>query len=267
MNTNVHKLPAGESTLRGKVSDAEWQTRQDLAACYRLCAHFRMTDLIYTHISARVPGPDHHFLINAYGLMFDEITASSLVKVDIEGKILEDTEDLGINPAGFVIHSAIHMHDPDIICVLHTHARAITAVGMQKEGLLPLSQKALLMWDLLRYHDYEGAALNLDERERIVRDIGDGRAAILRNHGGLTVGRTVAEAFCWMYRLDAACKYQVDALAGNRELQWMQPETVRHAAAQGRKILGPGGFAECGKLEWAALLRKLERDRGTSYRT
>ena len=246
----------------------EWRLRCDLAACYQLTDLYGWSDMAGTHISARVPGPEHHFLLNPFGMFFDEITASSLIKVDLNGNLVGEGDASQLNPAAFVIHSAVHMSDPDLICVMHTHARFITAIAMQKDGLLPLSQKALLMWDVLRYHDFEGAALNLDERERIVRDLGsDGRAVILRNHGSLTVGRTVAEAFCWTYRLDAACKYQIDALAGNRQLQWLQPETVRHTAAQGKKILGPGGFAECGKLEWEGLLRKLERDRGTSYRT
>ncbi len=246
----------------------EWRLRCDLAACYQLTDMYGMADMAGTHISARVPGPEHHFLLNPFGMFFDEITASSLIKVDLDGKLVGPGDPSLLNPAGFVIHSAIHMHDPDLVCVMHTHARAITAIAMQKEGLLPLSQKAVLMWDVLKYHDYEGAALDLDERARIVRDLGgDGRVVLLRNHGGLTVGLTVGEAFCWMYRLDMACKYQIDAFAGNRQLHWLQPETVRHTAAQGKKILGPGGFAECGKLEWGGLLRKLERERGAGYRT
>jgi ribulose-5-phosphate 4-epimerase/fuculose-1-phosphate aldolase len=245
----------------------EWELRCQLAAAYQLVDLYGMSDLAATHISARVPGREHHFLVNQFGMLFDEITASSLIKVDMEGNVL-GAEAERLNPAGFVIHSAIHMARPDLVCVLHTHTRANNAVAMQKEGLLPLSQKAILLWDFLAYHDYEGISLDVDERERIVNDLGpDGRVALLRNHGGLTVGRTVAEAFCWMYRLEAACRYQVDGLAGGRDLNWLSDATVARSAAQGRKALGPGGFAEVGKLEWASLVRKLERERGASYRT
>ncbi len=250
------------------MSAEEWKLRCDLAACYQLTDLYAMSDLAGTHISVRVPGPEHHFLLNPYGMFFDEITASSLIKVDLHGKLVGPGDGSQLNPAGFVIHSAIHMHDHDLACVMHTHTTAITAVGIQERGLLPLSQKALLMLDLVRYHDYEGAALDLDERQRIVRDLGpDGRAMFLRNHGGLTVGRTIAEAFVWMHRMEAACRIQIQALSGNSDLHMLKEETVRHAANQGRKMLGRGGFAEVGKVQWPALLRKLERERGTSYRT
>lgn len=249
------------------VSHEEWQLREELAACCQLADMYGMSDMAGSHISVRVPGVEHHFLINPFGYFFDEITASSLIKVDLNGHVVMGQPDQ-LNPAGFVIHSAVHMANESSACVMHTHTRAIIAVGMQKNGLLPLSQKALLLWDFLRYHDFEGAALDMDERERIVHDLGpDGRCVILRNHGALTVGRSVAEAFCWMYRLEAACRYQVDALSANQEPHWLQTETIEKTAAQGRKLLGPGGFAECGKLEWQALLRKLERERGISYRS
>ena len=248
-------------------SPEEWALRCELAACYQLVDMYGMSDLAATHISVRLPGNEHHFLINRFGMLFDEITASSLLKIDLEGNVVGEGAGL-LNPAGFTIHSAIHMHDPSLACVLHTHTRANNAIAMQKEGLLPLSQKAILLWDFLRYHDYEGVALDMSERERIVRDLGaDGRVVILRNHGGLTVGNSVGEAFVWMYRLEAACRYQVDGLAGGRELARLSDADVQHAAAQGRKALGRGGWAECGKLEWPALVRKLERERGAAYRT
>jgi ribulose-5-phosphate 4-epimerase/fuculose-1-phosphate aldolase len=257
-----------EPTATASATSAkEWQLRCELAAAYQLVDLYGMSDLAATHISVRLPGDEHHFLVNSFGMLFDEITASSLIKVDLDGNVL-GAEARKLNPAGFVIHSAIHMARPDLACVLHTHTRANNAVAMQKEGLLPLSQKAVLLWDFLGYHDYEGVALDTNERERIVADLGpEGRVMILRNHGGLTVGRSVAEAFCWMYRLEAACRYQVDGLSGHRDLNWLPDPAVANAAAQGRKALGPGGFAEVGKLEWPSLIRKLERERGTSYRT
>lgn len=264
-DTATDKKPTGVQA--NERSADEWRLRCDLAACYQLTDLYGMSDLAGTHISVRVPGPEHHFLLNPYGMFFDEMTASSLIKVDLNGKLVGEGDSSKLNPAAFVIHSAVHMSDPELTCVMHTHCRAITAVGIQKHGLLPLSQKALLMMDLVKYHEYEGAALDLDERQRIVRDLGDGRAVILRNHGGLSVGRTIAEAFIWMYRLDTACKIQIDAMAGNSQLHWLSPATVSHTAAQGKKMLGPGGFAEAGKVQWPALLRKLERDRGTSYKT
>jgi ribulose-5-phosphate 4-epimerase/fuculose-1-phosphate aldolase len=245
----------------------EWQLRCELAACLQLTDLYGMSDMAGTHISVRLPGPEHHFLLNPLGMFFDEIRASALIKVDLEGRVVEGRADQ-LNPAGFVIHSAIHMHDEQLACVMHTHTRATIGIGMQEEGLLPLTQKAVVMWDMLRYHDFEGAALNDGERERIVRDLGtDGRVMLMRNHGALTVGRTVAEAFCWMYRLEAACRYQVDGLSGGRPLRWLSPEVIAHTAAQGHRILGPGGYAQVGGLEWPGLIRKLDRDRGPSYRS
>lgn len=245
----------------------EWQLRCELAACYQLTDLYGMSDMAGTHISVRLPGPEHQFLLNPLGMFFDEITASSLIKVDLAGRVVQGHASQ-LNPAGFVIHSAVHQHDPDLVCVMHTHTRANNAIGMQADGLLPLTQKALLMWHALRYHDFEGAAVATEERERIVRDLGpEGRAMILRSHGALTVGRSVAEAFSWMYRLEAACRYQVDGLSGDRPLHWLSDALVAHTVEQGRRILGPGGYAECGLLEWAGLLRKLERDRGSAFRT
>ena len=246
---------------------AEWQLRCELAACFRLTDLYGMSDLAGTHISVRLPGPENQFLLNPLGMFFDEMTASSLIKVDLDGNVIAGRAKQ-LNPAGFVIHSAIHMADRTLACVLHTHTRATIGVGMQQEGLLPLTQKAVVMQDMTRYHDFEGAALDHGERERIVRDLGsEGRVMFLRNHGALSVGRTVAEAWAWMYRLEAACRYQVDGLSGGRPLHRLSPEVVAHTAAQGRKILGVGGYAEVGALEWPGLIRKLERDRGTAYRT
>ncbi|MBM3345622.1 MAG: class II aldolase/adducin family protein [Betaproteobacteria bacterium] len=253
---------------RDSISREEWQLRCELAACFRLTDMLDMSDLASTHISVRVPGPEHHFLLNPLGVLFDEMKASDLIKVDLEGKLVGKGDESLLNPAGFVIHSSIHMSQPGLLCVMHTHARCLTAVSMQEEGLLPISQKALLMWDFVRYHDFEGAALDMDERERIVRDLGDeGRVVVLRNHGAMTVGRTVAEAFCWMYRMEQSCRYQVDALSGNRKLRELSAHTVQRTAQQGRRILGYGGFLECGKMEWPGLVRRLEREQGTSYRT
>lgn len=245
----------------------EWQLRCELAACYRLTDMYGMSDLAGTHISVRLPGPGNVFLLNPLGTFFDEMTASALIKVDLEGRVLGSAAAL-LNPAGFVIHSAIHMADHALTCVLHTHTRATIGVGMQADGLLPLTQKAIVMRHVTRYHDFEGAALNPGERERIVRDLGpEGRVMFLRNHGALSVGRTVAEAWAWMYRLEAACRYQIDGLSGGRPLHRLSPEVVAHTAAQGRTILGPGGYAEVGALEWPGLIRKLEREHGSSYRT
>ncbi len=245
----------------------EWRLRRDLAACYQLTDLYGMSDLASTHISVLLPGPEHHFLINPLGMLFDEMTASSLLKVDLAGRVLAGDPSL-LNPAGFIIHSAIHTSQSDLQCVMHSHTRANNAIAMQAMGLRPLSQKACVMVDFLGYHDYEGAALDGDERQRLVRDLGpEGRVLILRNHGALTVGRSVGEAFCWMLRLETACQYQIDGQAGGAPLHELSEATIRHTRAQGRKMLGPGGFLEVGKVEWPGLLRKLERERGTSYRT
>jgi ribulose-5-phosphate 4-epimerase/fuculose-1-phosphate aldolase len=195
------------------------------------------------------------------------MTASKLLKVDVNGQVVDGDPSL-LNPAGFIIHSAIHMAQSDLVCVMHSHTRANNAIAMQAQGLRPLSQKAMVMFDFLRYHDYEGAALDEDERQRLLADLGpDGRVMILRNHGALTVGRSVGEAFCWMHRLETACQYQIDGMAANVPLQELSEATIQHTRAQGRKMLGPGGFLECGKVEWPGLIRRLERERGTSYRS
>src|SRR4030088_2754516 len=201
------KAPQNES-IRTLVSPEEWQTRVDLAAAYRLVAHYGWDDLVFTHISARVPGANHHFLINPYGMMFEEITASSLVKVDLEGKIVMPSP-YQINPAGFTIHSAVHAAREDALCVMHLHTEFGIAVSAQKAGLLPLSQQSLFALASLAYHDYEGVALDEEEKPRLVADLGNKVFMILRNHGLLTVGKTPAEAFLSMYILERACRIQI----------------------------------------------------------
>ena len=245
-----HHRPAG-------MAPDELQTRCDLAAAYRLCALYGWTDLNNTHISARVPGGGETFLLNPFGLLFDEITASSLIMVDGDGNVVSDTE-YGMNRAGFVIHSAIHHSDPDLHFVMHSHSRFGVAVSMQRHGLLPNSQKALTLMGWLAYHDYEGTATDVDERPRIVTDLGERRILILRNHGLLTVGRTIGEAFVWMYRIETACRHQIDALSGGSELQPLSSATQQKTIDQGLRMYGPGGFIEVG-LEWPALLRQLDR--------
>lgn len=247
---------------RESCSAEEWKLREELAACYRLIAHFRMTDLIFTHISLRLPGPEHHFLINPYGLMFDEITASSLVKIDLAGHPLEPSR-YQVNPAGFVIHSAIHAAREDAQCVLHTHTRAGCAVAAQAEGLLPLNQMSMEFYGRLGYHDYEGIALSLDEQQRLVRDLGEHLGMILRNHGLLTVGRSVQQAFLRMYYLEKACDIQIAAQAGG-QLVLPADEVCRRTerqfnAPQQPQTEGELTDPDAMDLAWAALLRLLER--------
>lgn len=240
-------------TIDARQSEA--RIRMELAACYRLISHFRMADLIYTHATARVPGCGDQFLINPYGLLWDEITASSMVRIDMEGRKLDETPHR-VNQAGFVIHSAVHMARHDAVCVIHTHTRAGIAVASTDEGLLPLNQIALGILPHLAYHDYEGIALNLDERSRIVADLGDRRALILRNHGLLTVGRTVAEAFNLMYYLNLACKIQVATLSLARPLRLPKQDVRDLVARQADEVSFDDGDLE---LEWAAHLRLLDR--------
>ncbi|HZP87366.1 MAG TPA: class II aldolase/adducin family protein [Burkholderiales bacterium] len=262
MTEQARKLsPVDKGSLRDRVSREEWEVRCDLAAAYQLAAQFRWTDLIYTHFSARVPGSDH-LLINPYGLMFDEITASSIVKIDKDGNVVDDATGLGVNYAGFVIHGCAHEARPEINCVIHTHTRAGVAVSAQKCGLLPLSQHALRVYGMLTYHDYEGIALELDERARLARDLGPtSKAMVLRNHGLLSLGATVAEAFELMYYLDCACQIQVDALAsGKVDVELIDEDTAQKGFMQFQR---PGG-SELEK-EWPALLRMLDR-KGIHYR-
>jgi ribulose-5-phosphate 4-epimerase/fuculose-1-phosphate aldolase len=240
--------------LSRDVSAEEWQRRVDLAACYRLVARYGWDDLIFTHISARVPGPEHHFLINPYGLMFDEITASSLVKVDLEGRKVFDSP-FDINPAGFVIHSAVHAAREDAACVLHVHSVNGVAVSAQEQGLLPLSQHSMMVLSSLAYHDYEGVALDDAEKPRLVLDLGDKRFLMLRNHGLLTVGRTVAEAFVGMYFFETSCMMQVRAQAGGGALRRIPDAILANAPRQIAEVTRGAG----GNLAWPALLRSLDR--------
>ncbi|HSS65087.1 MAG TPA: class II aldolase/adducin family protein [Gammaproteobacteria bacterium] len=262
MTADAKTVSSASETRPDMLAD-EWRMRLDLAAAYRLAVIYGWTDLNNTHFSARIPGTDH-FLLNPFGMLFDEITATSLTKVDHEGNVIGGS-GYPANPAGFVIHGAIHMAVPDANCIVHTHSRFGTAVAMQKQGLLPASQKALTLMGWLAYHDFEGAALDPGERPRIVGDLGGKKLMILRNHGLLSVGRTMGEAFVWMYRLETACRMQIDALSGGAELNPVSRETQQHTIAQGLKMYGPGGFIEAG-LEWPALIRQLERLDGTGYR-
>ncbi|MDH3350816.1 MAG: class II aldolase/adducin family protein [Gammaproteobacteria bacterium] len=246
--------------VRDSVSDEEWQQRVDLAACYRLIAMHGWDDLVFTHVSARVPGPDEHFLINAYGLLFDEITASSLVKVDLDGeKVLESPYP--INPAGFVIHSAVHAARHDAGCVLHTHTKAGVAVSAQAGGLLPISQTSLFPYATLAYHDYEGVALNDDEKPRLVADLGNNNALMLRNHGLLTTGATIADAFLLMYLFETACQIQVMAQSSGADLIHVPSPVVDGILAQAEQVTKGLG----GQLVWPGLMRKLDRA-DTSFR-
>jgi ribulose-5-phosphate 4-epimerase/fuculose-1-phosphate aldolase len=241
--------------LASGISDEEWAVRVDLAACYRLFHHFRMTDLIFTHLSARVPGEEEHFLINPYGLLFDEITASSLVKVDMEGKVIGDATGLGINPGGFTIHSAVHMARPDIACVMHSHTAAGIAVSCMKGGLLPLTQHSMRFHDRLAYHDYEGVHFTDGERRRLQASLGERKLAmILRNHGLLACGRNIPEAWDVMYYLERACQAQVTLMGTRAELN--QPvEGVAEQVAQAFE--DPGRKANT--RIWPTLLRLLDR--------
>ena len=237
-----------------EAAQDEQQMRIDLAACYRLIALYGWDDLVFTHISARVPGPDEHFLINPYGMMFEEITASSLVKVDLDGNKVAESP-YPINPAGFVIHSAVHEAREDVACVLHTHTRAGVAVSAQADGLLPISQTSLFPYATLAYHDYEGVALNADEKPRLVADLGNNNAMILRNHGLLTAGTTIADAFLMMYVLETACQIQVMAQSSGGPLVHVPEPIVKGIEAQAAEVTRGLG----GKLVWPGLLRKLDR--------
>ena len=242
------------SEVRRQVTAEEWQTRIELAAAYRLVAHFGWDDLIFTHSSARVPGQPDQFLINPYGMLFDEITASSLVKVDHEGRPLMETE-YDVNPAGFVIHSAIHDGRPEVQCVLHTHTRYGVAVSAQKEGLLPISQQSIFPLARLAYHGYEGVAFRDDEKPRLQADLGDANYLMLRNHGLLTIGKTIPDAFLSMYTFENTCRIQIDAQAGGGELIHVNPQIVA-GIANVMKVATAGMGAA---LAWPALLRKVNR--------
>lgn len=263
---NYHAKPSRGEPPSG-ISSEEWELRCDLAACYQLVDLYGWSNMSGNHISARLPGPGHRFLLNRYGMFYDEITASSLITVDVDGNVIDGPQG-ELNPAGFVIHSAVHMACPDLICAMHTHTRNIGGVAMQKEGLLLINQHSCMISPFLRYHDFEGAPQELDERQRIVEDFGPhGRIMILRNHGGFTVGRSVAEAFIWMYFLEIACHEQIKGLTGGRDLNWLSPEIIEYTANQGKQAFGYGGHSQVGTRDWPALIRKLERERGTSYAT
>jgi ribulose-5-phosphate 4-epimerase/fuculose-1-phosphate aldolase len=248
------------ASLKEVVSADEWKLRCDLAACYRLVAAYGWSDLVFTHISARIPGPEHHFLINPYGLMFDEITASSLVKVDQDCNKLHDTP-FPVNPAGFVIHSAIHQVRDDAGCVLHTHSRAGVAVSAQRCGVLPISQQSTFVLGSLAYHEYEGIAIRDDEKHRLQADLGSANFLMLRNHGLLTVGPTIPAAFQAMYTFENSCRIQLDAQAGGELIQ-VNP-AILQGVAQAVKTVTIGQGAD---LVWPALLRKCDR-MDPSYKT
>jgi ribulose-5-phosphate 4-epimerase/fuculose-1-phosphate aldolase len=242
------------ASVRDRVSPEEWQQRVDLAAAYRLVAHFHWDDLVFTHLSARVPGPEHHFLINPYGMLFDEITASSLVKVDRDGRKVMDSP-YEINPAGFVIHSAIHAAREDARCVLHVHSLNGIAVSAQPKGVLPISQQSIFVLSSLGYHDYEGVALRDDEKPRLVRDLGDKRFLMLRNHGLITVAESIPDAVVQLYVFEATCAIQVRAQQAGGELITVDPRIVATAQAQAQAVTRGLG----GALAWPGLLRRLER--------
>ena len=242
------------SKLRDQVSAEEWQARVDLAAAYRLVAMYGWDDLVFTHLTMRVPGPEHHFLINPYGMMFEEITASSLVKIDLQGnKVLES--EFPVNPAGFTIHSCVHAAREDAHCVMHTHSLNGVAVSAQREGLQALSQQSLFVLASLAYHDYEGVALNEAEKPRLLADMGQANFLMLRNHGLLTCAASVADAFLYMYLFEAACTIQVRAMAGGRPLLQVNSAIVDGIQEQARVVTKGLG----GALAWPGLLRKLDR--------
>lgn len=248
------------ATLGGRDDETEWRARVDLAAAYRLVAHFGMDDVIYTHISARVPGTTDQFLINPYGLLFDEVTASQLVRIDIEGNVLDDPSGLGINPAGFTIHSAIHMARHDLACVIHTHTPAGVALSCQRDGLLPINQWALQFYNKVAYHDYEAVALDLDERERLIADLGGRQVMILYNHGLLTAGRSTAEAWKLMYNLERSCAAQLALQASGAAIVYPPEEICAKTAAQYQDAYDAIERDGRADREWQAFLRLLERE-------
>ncbi|MEW6480087.1 MAG: class II aldolase/adducin family protein [Pseudomonadota bacterium] len=252
-------------SLKEQVSPEEWDLRCDLAACYRLVALYGWSDLVFTHISAKLPdsvtGGEHQFLINPYGLMFDEITASSLVKVDMACNKLHDSP-FPVNPAGFVIHSAVHEARPEVQCVLHTHTRAGVAVSAQKAGILPISQQSTFVLASLAYHDYEGVAFRPDEKPRLQADLGQANFLVLRNHGLLTVGKSIADAFLSMYTFENTCRIQIDAQAGGAELTMVDPRIL----AGMTDVMRVATAGQGANIAWPALLRRLERT-DPGYRT
>lgn len=246
------------------LAGAQRQARTDLAACYRLVAHFGMSDLVYNHITSRLPGTDHHLLINAYGYLYDEIRASNLVTIALDGTEIDNPAGAdtgyGVNQAGYVIHGAIHEARPDVSCVIHTHSRAGMAVSAMACGLLPITQTAMRFADIA-YHDYEGPAVDLAERRRLVTDLGEGNAMILRNHGLLVAGPSVAQAFNTLYWLEMACRAQVDAMAAGTPLTQPSPDVIAHT----HRLYQPQVRRPFGEMEWPAMLRLLDR-KDSSYR-
>ncbi len=251
--TSTPSVTAAETTPRNQE---EWDLRVQLAAAYRIVDHLDWCELIYGHLSLRVPGPDHHFLINPYGLRYDEVTASSLVKINLDGEVVEPTQH-SFNPAGFVIHSAVHEHRENAHCVMHTHTRAGMALAALECGLLPISMNATSFYPQIAYHEYEGSTLLLEEREKLAQDLGSANALILRNHGLLTVGQTVAEAFLHMYRLESACQVQLDAMACGQPLV-TPPEAVLERSARQMDEFAQCA-AEIGQLEFDALVRLMDQ--------
>lgn len=249
MTTNLEPAESGERY-------GEREARLDLAAACRLCDLFGWSDLLASHLSARVPGSADEFLINPYGLLFEQVTASSLIKVNLDGEVVEPTEHV-LNPGGFIIHSALYRVRDDVRSVFHLHTREGVAVSTQRQGLLPVTQHALVIWHQVRYHDYEGVATDSDECARIAADLGDAKILLLRNHGTLSAGGSVAEAFALMHRLERACRTQIAAQSGGAELNPIDRATVERSVEQGRQIFSSAGFAPAGKREWHALLTKL----------
>ena len=245
--------------VKNNMTEAEHTTRVDLAAAFRLVDLYGWSDMLATHLSARIPGPDEHFLINPVGMMFEEMTASCLVKVDIDGNILSESE-FGINPAGYTIHSAVHMGRKDAGCVMHTHTAAGLGVATQKSGLLPLTQMALAVIAQTGYHDYEGPAFDLRERDRLINDLASNNVLILRNHGLLTVGKTVAEAFVWLFRAERACRFQLSFQQAGAPAQEIPKEVQDISIERSKKAISASGHRPIGQFEWPALLRKLNRE-------
>jgi ribulose-5-phosphate 4-epimerase/fuculose-1-phosphate aldolase len=246
--------------VRDQVSKEEWEARVNLAACYRLMAEYGMIEMVANHISVRVPGSHNEFLINPYGMLYEEMTASSMLKIDLEGNVLFNATEYGVNQAGFVIHSAVHAARHDVECIIHTHTLPGMAVSAMKCGILPIAQSSMRFLDIA-YHDYEGVALRLEERERLVQNLGNREAMVLRNHGLLTVGASIAECFNNMFRLERACELQVMTLSCNTELQMPPAEDTQYT----NNLMLPGVRRRFGLLEWPALLRKLDR-KDPSYR-
>ena len=247
------------TALKSNISEAEWQMRKDLAACFRLVDLYGWSDLIATHLSARVPDADDQFLINPFGLTFDEMTASLLMKADEDGNLLSQS-DYDMNPAGFVIHSAVHMARPEVACVIHTHTQAGVGVATQKNGLLPLTQQSLAVLATTSYHEYEGIAFDMSERERLAQDLGNNNVLFLKNHGLLTVGNTVGEAFMWMYRAERACRFQLAFQQAGVEATEISEEMQKITMDRNRQANSKDGYRPIGQKEWPALLRKLDRE-------